>query len=229
VDLLSQAKEFIARKASKLAMVALPLAVLAVTVPARAGAILNPNGTDTCLSEPASGGSCTIVATATGANSNLNQIQMSGFVTAFGVNGDFVANILNSGSGTADGGSLAAGSVPVNWLFNIGSNTGTVNWDVGFALFLGNQTVDLFSMSGSSSGGQVAGSGMINVPIAAAVDGYSISLDTSSLSGYTLNVPADATLVINSSNTSTPEPASLLLMAAGGGAMLLLKKRKQQA
>jgi len=227
VDLLSQAKEFIARKASKLAMVAVPLAVLAVAVPARASSVvLNPNGTDQCFAEQ-TGGTCIIVSGATGGNSNLNQVLLSGMATATNPNGAFTADLLNSGSGTANSGSLAAGSVPVHWLFDITGNSNPVNWSLGFSLDLTDGT-DSFSMTGTSSGGQVSGDAAINVSTTGDVLGYSIFLDTNSTTGFTLTVPANATLVINSASTSAPEPASLWLMA-GGGALLLLKKLKRRA
>jgi hypothetical protein len=225
VGLLSQAKEFIARKASKLAMVAVPLAVLAVTVPARAGVILNPNGTDSCFALQ-SGGTCIIVSGATGGNSGMNQVLLSGMATASNLNGNFTADLLNSGSGTANSGSLAVGSVPVHWLFDITGNSNPVNWSLGFSLDLSDST-DSFTMTGTSSGGQVSGDQAITVLTAGNVLGYSIFLDTNSSSGYTLTVPSNATLVINSGNASAPEPASLWLMA-GGGALLLLKKLKRR-
>jgi hypothetical protein len=227
VDLLSQAKEFIARKASKLAMVAVPLAVLAVTVPARASTVvLNPNGTDTCSSLQ-SGGTCIIVSAATGGNSGMNQVLLSGMAVASNPNGNFTADLLNSGGGTANSGLLAVGSVPVHWLFDITGNSNPVNWFVGFSLNLSDGT-DSFTTSGTSSGGQVSGDAAISVLTAGNVLGYTIFLDTNSTTGYTLTVPANATLVINSGNSSAPEPASLWLMA-GGGALLLLKKLKRRA
>ena len=219
MDLLSQAKEFLARKASKLAMAAVPLAVLAIAPSAKASSvILDPNGNNFCY--PNSSGSCVLSTNGTGGNAFMNQLILTGATVAV----DGFANLSNSGSGTTNGGVIPAGSVPVSWVFQVGGNSGLVGWSVQFELF-GVANDYAFSRSGSTSGGTVTGSGSIVIGSSDTINAYDIEVDTNGSGNYSLSAP----LTLNSSSSSAPEPGSLLLMGAGGGALLLLKKRKKLA
>lgn len=220
MDLLSKAKEFLARKASKLAMAAVPLAVLAVTTPAKATTlILDPNGTDNCYAQ--ANGTCVLSTSPTGGSTFMNQLILTGSATA--ASGGF-ANLSNSGSGTTNGAILPAGSIPVSWVFQVTGNSGQVEWSVEFELE-GALNNYFFSQSGSTSGGMVTGSGAIVLGSSDTINGYDIEVDTNGTGSYSLSAP----LNLNASLSSAPEPTSLLLMGAGGAALLALKRRKKQA
>lgn len=214
MDLLSQAKDFLARKASKLAMAAVPLAVLAVATPAKATTLtLDPTMNDKCTAY--TGGTCTLSTNSTGGSPFLNQLVLTGSTASIG---DY-ANLSNSGSGTASG-TLPAGSVPVSWVFDVTGNTGELTWGVYFSLIYTSGSY-VFSQNGSTSGGMVTGSGAITIPMSTAITAYYISVYAQGSSNFTLSAP----LTINSAS-SAPEPGSLLLMGAGGAALLLLRRKK---
>jgi PEP-CTERM motif len=220
VDLLTQARQFISKKASKLAMVAVPLAALAAAVPAKAATVtLDGNGTDTC--QAFLSGGCTLTTNPVGGNPFMNQVVLTGSTTSTsGGNTDF-ASFSNSGGGTAIG-TLPVGSVPVSWDFTVMDNLGTVNWSLQFLLSFADGAFT-FSTSGSTTGGEVTGSGSINVTGAEAILAYGIEISASGGSAFNLAVP----LTLNSAaQTSAPEPASLLLMGAGGAALVLLRRKK---
>jgi hypothetical protein len=215
MDLLTQAKQFLARKASKLAMVAVPLAALAVAIPAKATTVvLDGGGTDNCFAE--SSGTCTLTTNPTGGNAFLNQVVMTGTAVS---SGGF-ANLGNSGSGTTNSGSFS-GIVPVMWNFSITGNSGPVEWSVDFNL---NEGAFDFSMSGSTTGGTVISSGSISVPTSTSIFAYSMNVSANGSGGFTLTAP----LVLNSAaQTSAPEPGSVLLMGAGGAALLLVRRKRK--
>jgi hypothetical protein len=215
VDLLTQAKQFISKKASKLAMAAVPLAVLAVAVPAKATVVVLDSGADNCFAE--NPGSCVLTTSPTGGNTFMNQVTLTGTATT---SGGF-ASLGNSGSGTSNGG-LLSGNVPVFWDFTITGNSGPVGWSVFFDLnYSGGD--DFFSLSGSTAGGEVTGSGSISVPTAINVISYGIGISANGSGSFTLSAP----LVLNSTQSSAPEPGSLLLMGAGGAALLIGRRKKR--
>ncbi len=236
MDLLNQAKQFIARKASKLAMVAVPLAVLAMAVPAKAasiGAVLDPNGTDTCT-EFGSAGSCTVVvAGATGGDSALNWLQMFGQATASNGSGSGSFNLsisTQSGGVSSNGGILPMGLIPVSWNFTT-SGSSAINWDVNEGLSVGGTFYSFFASGSTTPGVMVTGNGVIMVSSGGAVTAssggsvYNIELDFTSDSAFSVTIPEGSTADLN--NVTAPEPASVLMMMAGGGALLLLRRRKR--
>jgi hypothetical protein len=233
VDLLSQAKRLVARKASKLAMVAVPLAVLAVATPAKASAILDPNGTDTCVLGGSGGrtGSCTlVVAGAMGGNTGLNWLQMYGNVS---IGAGSEASLLTLSGVTTNGGFLAAGQIPVSWNFT-NNGPSTVHWVVDDGVTVAGTFYDFSTSGDASSGQQVTGNGVINVltggDLGSGPDSSAYLMDLDFYTGgvgASVTVPSGMTADLNNQST-TPEPASLWLMA-GGGALLLLKRRKKQA
>ena len=224
MDLLNQAKEFIARKASKLAMAAVPLGVLAAAGTAKATTVvLDPNypGQTADYCYPYDTGSCTLTTNATGGNSFLNQVVLTGSATTNSGGQTLYAGLGNSGSGTSNGG-LLTGNVPVSWVFAVNGNSGAVGWSVDFWLVYSGGEYS-FSTSGSTSGGQVTGSGSISVPTPEAITAYGINITASGSSSFTLTAP----LTLNSTPASSaPEPGALLLMGAGGAALLLVRKKR---
>jgi len=219
VDLLNQARGFIARKASKLAMAAIPLAALAIAVPAKATTVtLDGNGTDNCYASQS--GICTLATNSTGGNTFMNQLVLTGATTSSSGGETNYANLSNSGSGTAMG-TLPVGIVPVSWDFTISDNLGPVGWSVQFFLDFSGGYYQFFT-SGTTSGGEVTGSGSISIFAVQAITGYGIGVFASGGSAFNLAAP----LTINS-QTSAPEPGSLLLMGAGGAALLVLRRKKR--
>jgi len=220
---LSRAKQFLAKKASKLALSVVPLAALALVPNARAGAVYAGGTLETgaCSVSPSGAGSCsTTQASATGGNTNLNWIQMYG---SGSVSGGGSLYFFASGSGF---GSISAGVVPVSWDFKIQNVQSSVDWSLRFDIFLTNSGSGSFSQSGSmSSDGSVTGSSQFNVP-SGSVSGWDIRLNTSSQSGsYSVTIPSGSTLDLNS---PAPEPSTILLTSLGGAA-LLLRRRKRKA
>jgi PEP-CTERM motif len=233
---LERAKRFVAEKASRLALTVVPLAALAVSaVPAKA-ATLNPS---TCTAFATSGSaSCsTIQVNPVGQNPQLNWIAFGGSGSApfggsinFGISG-----------GTADGGSISAGTVPVSWDFFIDPVMVTlkpgplvtsveVSWSVFFNLNLDNTSFPSFSMSGSAPlGSEVTGSGLISVS-GGSVNGYTMSLSTSSSLSYSVSVPLLTSVDLNPGTPAgVPEPSTLLLMIPGLAGALILRRRKKTA
>jgi hypothetical protein len=223
MDSLERAKQFLAGKASKLAMAALPLAALAVTVPAKAGTILD---TTQCYTYSQSGGSCaTVQAGPTGGNSQANWIQLYGQGSAFGSSGSY--SLEFSPSGGYASGSFTASSIPVSWDFFVYSSGTQVNYELIFAFQeLNYYTYDMSgSTTGSSGGTEVTGSNFINVPSGGNATGWNIDLSFYSSSPFSVVVPSGSTADINPAS-ATPEPATLLMTAAGG-ALLLLRRKKR--
>lgn len=232
---LERAKRFLAQKASRLALTMLPLAALALsTSPAKASATL---ASGVCAVTDGLG-TCTDTTATGGGNTGLNTIEVSTIEPAFSnINTlDFLS--LGAASGSA------SGEVPVSWdfvLLNAPADP-TVSWNITFTLRNGtggSAQLYQFTQTGSGStsalGTVVSGSGFISIPSGGGNDltAWAINLNSNSPFGfdtdtnYSIDIPADATLVLNSpANSSVPEPSTLLLMLPG--AALLLRRKKRQ-
>jgi len=219
VDLFTQAKLFIAKQASKLAMVAVPLAVLAVARPAKATSVaLDPSGSDVCTSSSLSG-SCILTTNPTGGNPFMNQVVLTGTSNSSGGSA-----FLDMPSSTTNGGTLPIGNVPVSWDFAISGLRGgqTVEWDVRFNLYYGDGFDFTFFSSGTTGNGEVTGGASISITAAEAINGYFILVEAGNEgTNFTLSAP----LTVNSSS-SAPEPGSMFLMGAGGAALLVVRRKK---
>jgi hypothetical protein len=227
MDSLERAKRFLAGKASRLAIAAVPLAALAVSVPAKAGAILD---TTQCYATGLSGGYCTIIqAGPTGGNVQANWLQLYGQGAAYNASGSFALDFQPASGGFASG-SFTASSIPVSWDFDVFSSGSQVNWNVYYE-FDENDYSNIYSVSqsgsttGSNSGTEVTGSASLAVPSGGSVNGYDIDVSFNSLSPFSVTIPSGSTADFNPAS-SVPEPATLLMTAAGG-VMLLLGRKKR--
>jgi hypothetical protein len=228
---LERAKRFIAQKAHKLALAAVPLAALAVSmVPAHAGS-LTP-GTCNAFTNTSGSGVCFYGAAGVGGSvGDVTWMQMAG--SGFTTSGGFL-DFGNSGSGVGTG-TIAAETIPVSWLLSVsGSNLAAdpVSFflQIGVLISVSGGATNEFSFfqSGSwSTAGNQSGSGTFAVPSGSIV-GWDMTLSTSdSTSAYSINIPGGSTVDLNPASTATPEPGSILLMGAGGAAMLFLRRRKK--
>jgi hypothetical protein len=219
LPLLDRAKSFIARKASRLAVTALPLAALtAACIPhASATAVTFSNGT--C--EPS--GSCSTGQQASvGTNPEANWQTLSGTLSlSTGSGGSLFVDGLASGSLTS--------SVPVSWSFT--EQMGSFAYQLFFQLSGSGTFVSQFDVTGTAGPGQVI-SGNGSLPAIAGVYYWDMSLSGTCTSGpCSIDVPAASTLDLNSStpaSTSTvPEPATLFLMPSAGALLLLVRRRRK--
>lgn len=243
---LDRAKHFIAQKASRLALAAIPLAALAVSaLPARAtiivGATFNPS--TSCVVTGSGSGTCEIYQnSAIGGDSSGNWVALAGSGSQFNRSG---GSLDFSASGSASG-ILPAGTLPVAWDFSINPldvcvseskasaqtlcalalDSLDVNWNVSYQLLLNSGSLS-FSQSGSGAiGSLVKGSGAITIPTGEDVVGYSIDLDTNADFSYGINIPGNASIDLNPQLTSVPEPSTLLLVP-GAAALLFLRRKKR--
>jgi len=218
---LDRAKHFLAQKASRLALTVVPLAALAIaSPPARANVVLSSG--DNCVVN-GSGSCATSQQSATGGNPGINWIGMTGSGAPSLVSGSgYFLGFSASGSAS---GSLAAGTIPVSWDFNINAATDpTVNWRVFYELLLPSGGFANFTTSGSAATGKtVEGDGSIRFP-GGTVDSYIIQLTATSADPFTITIPGSATLDLNPS--PVPEPSSLLMISAAGAWMILRRKKR---
>jgi hypothetical protein len=219
LDSVSRARQFLAKKASKLALSVVPLAALALVPSARASATFDV-GTCTVDLAFASGSCSTSQYSATGGNPNLNWIQMTGKGSVNVVNSSagFI-DFLASGGGS---GSIVAGVVPVSWDFQVNAMS-TVNWTISFEIFANNGSGSYTQSGYLSSGGEVKGASEINVP-SGGVTGWKMSLNTNAVNPYVVTIPSGSTLDLNS---PAPEPSTILLTSLGGVALLLRRRKKK--
>lgn len=225
---LDRAKRFLAAKASKIALAAVPLAVLTVTAPsANAGFTMAINSQQPCNFIDGTGSCSTTIPSATGGDPLGNWIQLAtvglGHPDAF--SGSFTLHAGGAATGT-----LSAGeTIPVSWDFTISptAGSGTANWTVSFALLgvAGHGT----SASGQVPyGTQVSGTSTITIASAEAnLSTWSVQLAvTAPNSNYTVDVPGANSLDLNPL-VAAPEPASLALTAAGMLSAFFFRRRKR--
>lgn len=232
---LERARQFLAQKASRLALAIVPLAALAISTPSAKARPITTSGSfasnpgDCFVTGTGAAGSCgTSIAGAVGGNTNLNWIAMFGSGNAVGSGDTLDFSADAPGSGT-----LPAGSVPVAWDFTVNQLTSqdpTVDWNVAFRIVMSTTGSPYsFTQSGSASTGSVvSGTGSIIIPSGGSLVSFIMDLNTSASGGgfpYGINIPGGATLDLN----PAPEPASLLLIAPGLGALLFLRRKKRQS
>jgi hypothetical protein len=127
---LARAKEFLARKAAKLALTIVPLAALTTIVPttAHAGVILGPN--NCAATSSSNSGSCTAsIVGLPGTNSEFPWVQVFGSI----LNSSGVFALIDV-TGPASG-STVGGDIPISWLFSLSSSgSGTAEWSVSATL-----------------------------------------------------------------------------------------------
>ena len=227
---LQKAKDFLAKKASKLALAAVPLAALAVAPPAHAGGILETNfGCGVNVNTTLGGsGTCSLqLGGSTGGNSNLNWMQLFGSATngSGGLFADF------STSGGAAMGTLPTGLYPVSWNFMLTSTPPAlgVSWNVFFDLVVGGTTYSFSQSGGATTNQTVTGSGFINVTNAGNLTGFNIQLNTSSNgANYIVTIPGGGTLDLNPlSGVPEPSTGAFMLTSIGGLALMVRRKKRQ--
>jgi hypothetical protein len=158
----------------------------------------------------------------------MNWVAMEGGGLQSNGSGGSLAFTISGGS--ASGGTITAGNIPVAWDFSVSGGT-TVDWTVQFTILVGASLEDLttptFTMSGSSAGGTVSGNGSITVDTGGSVFGYVIDLSTSSGDPFSVNIPGDATLDFNAGSlgSGTPEPGTLWVVPAAGVLLWLRRAR----
>jgi hypothetical protein len=135
------------------------------------------------------------------------------------------------GTGSA-GGTATGDTIPIAWDFTTtqtGGSGGTMTWSVDFSVEgSGLGSGSSFETSGTAvSFGEITGSNSIFLASGGTLSNWSMSVDILSTSSFTLNVPLDGTLDLNTAASVAPEPASLLLAGAGGTFLLFLRKRKR--
>ena len=228
---LDRAKRFLQNKTKTLALTVVPFAALiALTPPAKASVLSFDPSTPTLTQTAPSGSFIT---------SNLSSVVLGVSGVAGSGNGTLTNGISGSWSmifdmaGSANSGSFIA-PIPVDWLFNFTSTTGSFSWALSFKL--NGNSVDLVpspdAVSGiiSDSTQQIAGTALIPV-VAGPITSYDFQLQITTLSTtlgtFTLDIPAGSTLDINPVDSSAPEPSAFFL-AAPGLALLLLKSRRKQ-
>ena len=133
MTLLERAKRFLAQKASRLAVVVVPLAAVALSSsPAKAGSITLTSGSGCVLDV------CTVSTGTGGGYSGMNSIDLStsGSVTAFHI-GDYQLDFSANGGVTGGSGSISPGTeIPVSWDFVLLNPQldPTVTWNITFSL-----------------------------------------------------------------------------------------------
>lgn len=229
MDSLSRAKQFIAKRASKLALMAIPLAAIAVSLPAKAGVILETGSN--CSAYGTSGSCSTTQAASTGTNTGLNWVQLYGSVYAS--SGGYTALEIPSGGGGTNGAYFSGGSIPIAWDFSVSTTVDPeFSWDV---------YADFYNLSGDYIGGfYQSGSGFTGTPVSGSgsfslsgsyIGSYDMGVEVyeNASIAYALNVPGDASIDLNGGVAGTPEPSTLLMGPLGGGLLLLLKRRKRSS
>jgi hypothetical protein len=217
---LERAKQFLAQKATRLALGVVPLAALAVSaVPAQASTIFQTGETCSVVGS----GTCSVSQTgAVGGNPQANWVALTGSGTSTSSSG---SQILDFDAIGTDAGTLTAGSVPVYWNFTLNPSSGsTVYWTVEETInFSSGGFTEIIVDGNSSAPGQVTGTDSITIFGAIDVTGYEIQLNTNGSTPYTVNIPAGS---LDLNPGGVPEPATLILVA-GAGALLLLRRKKK--
>jgi hypothetical protein len=250
---LDRAKRFLAAKAVKLALTALPLAALTnVVAPSvQAGSFSASAG---CTVIAGSGSCAQGQIQGTGGDANFNWVAL-----------DTPSNVSSDGNGVVDlrsvgsvvsGGVYAGEIIPVSYDFFVksvpigggsgGYSSGTANAYLTFNVYGSGDPGNTYSTSPSpieinniAYGTEVTGTSDITITQADTLTSFEIDLAVDgNNSQFTVYVPgpfgnapapapAPATLDLNDVPTATPEPASLTLTASGLLGALLLKRRKR--
>jgi hypothetical protein len=232
---LQRAKNFLAAKASRLALAVVPLAAIAVSaVPAHAGSIVVSGFSyNSCSVSDGGSGTCTITqANSTGSVTSLNALQLAG--TGSTSSGSLSFGVTSAGAA----GTVPGGNLPVSWYFQITDpNSDVIDWSIVAEVSTSSPSGShLINPSGSvSSTGWVQSSGNISLP-SGTINGYELELNLNDVTHpggtFSVNIPAGSTIDFNNTNTAgsgTPEPASLLLAGGGLASLAFLRRRKKKA
>lgn len=221
---LERAKKFLASKAAKIALTAVPLAV-AVPAALGQGPSLILNYSSGCSVNVGSG-SCSLSGSqSSGGNPNVNYLSMASSGSLYPASGSLSLSSNEGASGTVTNGEI----IPIAWDFSVYEDVeqglatttsgGTVNGNLSVTL---NGT----GFSGSYSqnfggpitvGSTVSGSGNLVISGSGSVTTWRISLDFTpgSTSSYNVDIPGGSTIDVNPLSSATPEPATFVLTGAG--------------
>ena len=233
MNLLQRAKTFVAAKATKIALVALPLAALTlIPTAAQASVIAGVSFSTGSCSVTIGTGNCSNTQMAThGGLASANWIGVSsGTVSSTTL--DTGAELQINSTGTAFGSFSSTGTLPVSWDFFINSfssGSGTVNWDILFTVTTNAGSFSVHPNGVDSFSGISEITGSASIPFSAGnVTGYQVLLTAvdSNFDSFTVTVPGGTTLDLNPA-TATPEPSGLLLAAAGFAGLLWRRKKSQ--
>lgn len=227
MDLLHCAKSSVRDKVPRLTAGAVALA-LAFAGPAFGTIVsLDPNQTDACIFT-GDAGSCTVVQAQggfPGANSNLNWLQLfgSGTSTYDESQGDYILSFLvTGGSGPTE--YLPSGPIPDSWDFIVNSDSASpIYWSVFFQVGFSSGNYPSTTDTGvAAPGTEVTGFDLITFDGGGNVVYYNITIQLSSSSPFSVEVPDGSTLDLN----PVPEPGSLGLIAAGATALMVRRKKR---
>jgi hypothetical protein len=227
---LERAKQFLAAKVAKLAIAAIPLALVAIAAAPHANA-----GTFRIDTNAASGGCavlqglgfCSASSTPVGGDPSFNWISASGNVSSS--NGSLEINV---GGGIVSGGFAVGDVIPVSWDFFVNSEgvEGTITPTLSYFL-TGEGNPFTATLDTTTYGNQTHYTGSGQITVASTVvegDAWGIDLQVAGDSGaFTVDIPAGQTLDYNTAVTAAPEPASLALAGVGLLSALVLKRRRK--
>jgi hypothetical protein len=214
---LDRARRYLSNKTTAIAIVAVPLASVAIPPSATAGSLTLSSFN--CIQSTSGGGGTTVSdcnATQLPAGTNdVLGVKMfgSGTVTdPFSGYSDLLFTTQGDASGTF------AGDVPVSYDFTItNSDPDTVlSWDVYFAAFTTSAGTQSGDANGTTTGGEITGS--FNVPLNGTFDGFVLHLDVNENAApgdsFTVDIPDNSIDVNNAAEVATPEPRLGLFAAA---------------
>lgn len=162
-------------------------------------------------------GSCSVAeVSATGENSTLNWIRISGDISS----NDGSVQIVASGNAS---GFAAGESIPISWDFSVATPDPGIAffWRLQFDLDTTDGVNDPLEDDFSISNQEISGKDVLLLPAGEArFWSLSLSVSTSPQSPLSVHIPAETGLNFN----ATPEPSSLLLTAAGVAALLFSRK-----
>jgi MYXO-CTERM domain-containing protein len=214
---LERAKKFLSLRVTKLAMAAMPLAAVALSVtPAKASNVNTFNPT-ACNVNTGSGSCFQATAAQQGGDPNASWLQVwSNLIYSS------AGNVVVSASGTYVGDGFVAGEIiPLSWDFQT-SGTGTFNWSLSLWFSDGSHGAGYSGGGTGPAGAEIRGSSQIIVPTGISGNGtYNVDLFVNGVNSVT--VPGGGTLDLN----PTPEPASGLLAGLGMAAAWLLRRRRK--
>lgn len=236
---LEKARQFAARKLTKLALAVVPLAAMVVSEGSAKATPLtfNPSSSGsfyggdfgTFFSSGSTFGSNSITAS----NPNATAVTIFGSQNIFQSGGGQISYSFGA-SGTASGVfDDAVGPIPYSYDFTLDSQfpADTLSW----ILTLNFDSTQVVNLSGLRNNGQLSqqftGSGFI-APTNSTISSYrfqlTVSLNTPSDSYVNIYIPAGTSLDLNFAPTSAvPEPGSAVLLVSAAGGILLLRRRKK--